>query len=108
MPIYEYRCEDCQAVLELFQHPGDPSPKLCGYRCALGRDDDQDLRGSGLLARQISAPQGIVRSEMMGDRPTEAQIKRAGFTTFHNEGTGLRRSAGDMGPKWIDAEEKKP
>lgn len=107
MPIHEYRCEDCGALLELFQQTSDPSPKLCGYRCALARDDDRDgLRGMGQLTRQISAHGGVLRSEMMGDRISMDRMRKAGFTVFTNEGDGTaKRAFGELGPEKVDRED---
>lgn len=99
MPIYEYRCEDCGEVLELFLQPSDPEPRLCGYRCPLGREDER--RGGGLVARVLSAPAPAVQSVLLGDRPTAQQIEKAGFTVYRNEGDGLVRTAGELGPARI-------
>lgn len=107
MPIYEYRCQDCGALLEVFQQPSDPSPGLCGYRCRLGPGDDPEVRGSGQLVRVMSAAGGIVRSAFFNDRPTTDQLRQAGFTTFHNEGTGLRRGVGELGPDWVPEDEER-
>jgi predicted nucleic acid-binding Zn ribbon protein len=99
MPIYEYRCETCEAVLELFLQTSDPEPKLCGYRCKLAGEDDR--RGWGPLERQLSAIGGNVRGSVRRTVPNEADLKKAGFTTFHNQGGKLERSLGDLGPKIV-------
>ncbi|MCB9742583.1 MAG: zinc ribbon domain-containing protein [Alphaproteobacteria bacterium] len=105
VPLFEYRCEDCEAVLEVFQQPGDPSPRLCGYRCALGADDERaELRGFGALARKLSAPGLNVRSVLTDDRPTAAEIERSGFTVYRNEGGKLVKSQGDKGPDEVKGE----
>ncbi|MCB9763749.1 MAG: zinc ribbon domain-containing protein [Alphaproteobacteria bacterium] len=102
MPLYEYRCQDCDALLEVFQQPGDPDPRICGYRCALGPDSGADHRGAGQLTRALSAPAGLVRAEVFGDRPTAGQIERSGFTVYRNEGGKLKRSQGDKGPESVE------
>lgn len=103
MPLFEYRCADCDQVLELFIQPSDPEPRLCGYRCPLEREDER--RGSGLLARVLSVPAPTVPAVMMGDRPTGRQLEKSGFTVYHNEGSGLVRGAGELGPARIREKE---
>lgn len=107
MPLFEYRCADCEAVLEVFQQPGDSSPKLCGYRCALGPDAPRaaEIRGMGSLARKLSVPGINVRSVLTGDRPTASEIARSGFSVYHNEGGKLVRSQGEGGPAVIREDE---
>ena len=54
MPIFEYKCLDCDGVLELLQFDPEQVPKRCGFRCLLGPDDNKDCRGMGDLKRLIS------------------------------------------------------
>lgn len=103
MPIYEYKCETCDEVFELFLQTNDPEPKLCGYRCT--RPKDSEERGWGPLSRQLSVIGGNVRGTVRRDRPTEGEIKRAGFTTFVNQGGKLERAVGELGPKVVREDE---
>ncbi|RME25895.1 MAG: hypothetical protein D6798_07860 [Deltaproteobacteria bacterium] len=106
MPIYEYRCEDCGAIIEVFQQPGDPSPHLCGYRCRLDPADDTDgLRGMGRLRRKLAVPGGVISPTIRKDRPTLADAERAGFSTWVNEGGKLVRATGEAGPKVIKGDD---
>jgi len=43
MPLYEYRCVDCDRTVEVLQRVSDPDPVECSY-CG------------GKLERQLSAP----------------------------------------------------
>lgn len=99
MPLFEYRCADCDQVLELFIQPSDPEPRLCGYRCPLNREDER--RGSGLLARVLSVTAPTMPASQMGEHPTSRQIEKAGFTVYQNDGAGLVRTAGELGPARI-------
>ena len=103
MPIFEYRCQDCDAVIEVFQQPSDPSPKLCGYRCPLPRDSDRDCRGFGTLERQLSVIGGNVRSVVATDHPTVDQAIKHGLTVYENTGKGARKIGG-KGPDFVPSE----
>ncbi len=106
MPIYEYRCDDCGAIIEVFQQPGDPSPRLCGYRCKLdAAHDDEGLRGMGALNRKLAVPGGLISRTIRKDAPSLADAQRAGFSTWVNEGGKLVRATGDAGPKVVKADD---
>ena len=56
MPIYEYRCEDCGKITEIFfKGKGDNQPIVCSH-C-----------GSGRLKKMVSAPGAVI----MGDSGSE-------------------------------------
>ncbi len=102
MPLFEYVCVDCSAVLEVFQQPGDPSPRLCGYRCKLSGADER--RGFGSLQRQLSAHAGSV-TPVLRRGATDADIERVGFSKYANEGGKLVKIAG-RGPDVIPTDEE--
>ena len=101
MPLFEYACADCGAVLEVFQQPGDPSPRICGYRCALEGQDER--RGFGQLSRQLSAHAGSV-TPVLRRAATDADLERVGFSKYVNEGGKLVKAAG-RGPDEVSGEE---
>ena len=51
MPLYEYKCEDCEGVLELLLFDVNNTPRRCVFRCLLGPEDARDCRGMGELKR---------------------------------------------------------
>ena len=107
MPIYEYKCQDCFATIEIFQQPGGMEPKRCGFRCPLNQGEHDDLRGMGALERILSAIGGNIRPSARRDRPTMDEAARAGFQFYENKGDGtLKRVAGDKGPEVLYS--KKP
>jgi DNA-directed RNA polymerase subunit RPC12/RpoP len=94
MPLVEYLCEDCGAQLELLHRSNDPRPRICGYRCVLPADTEQDCRGFGSLTRQISGF-ATVNRDITRDHPGHEELGRAGFSIYANEGKkGLRHLAG--------------
>jgi len=103
MPLFEYGCDTCGAVIEELVDSGKPEPRICGFRCTLapGHED----RGWGNLSRQLSAPGRNVRGLIRRDNPTDDQIARAGFTKFVNQGGKLERAVGELGPKIIREDE---
>ena len=89
MPIYEYRCQDCDSIIEVFQHSCELSPKICGYRCELSPEmDTQGNRGFGALKRILSRIGGNVRPQARRDKPSIKEAERAGFRVYKNEGDG--------------------
>ncbi|MBM73931.1 MAG: hypothetical protein CMK59_00915 [Proteobacteria bacterium] len=89
MPIYEYRCQQCDSIIEVFQHSSELSPKICGYRCSLSPESIQkEHRGFGELKRILSTIGGNVRPQARKDRPSIKDAERAGFRVYKNEGDG--------------------
>jgi len=98
MPLVEYLCEDCGAQFELLHRSTDPKPRICGYRCALPADTEQDCRGFGALKRQISGF-ATVNRDITKDHPGHEELGRAGFSIYANEGKkGLRHIASPKRP----------
>lgn len=100
MPIFEYRCKDCDAVIEVFQQPADPSPRLCGYRCPLSPDDERDCRGFGELERVMSVIGGNVRGVVAKDHPTVDDAIKHGLTVYENTAKGAKKIGG-KGPDFV-------
>ena len=89
MPIYEYRCNQCDSTLEIFQHSSDIYPKICGYRCPITPDSEyKKHRGFGELKRIISKIGGNVRPQARKDKPSIKDAEKAGFRVYQNEGDG--------------------
>lgn len=102
MPIYEYQCVDCSAVLEVFQPRVDGGPRRCGFRCALTRGQQDELRGMGELKRMVSTIGGNIRGITRRDKPTMDEAVKAGFRFYENKGGGvLSKVAGEQGPETI-------
>ena len=60
MPIYEYQCGKCGAVVEAIQKMGDPALETCGADCPTGD-------GTGPLSRMVSAAnlgRGLISSQI--------------------------------------------
>ena len=105
MPLFEYQCEDCGAVLELLLKDGASGPRMCGFRCPLPPGSDHEARGMGRLARQHSAF-ATVRAISRRQTITPEEAGRAGMTVYANEGGGkLRRVGGSGGPETLDVGE---
>ena len=98
MPIYEYHCQNCGKTLELLLDIDAQGPQICGFRCALTRGEQDDLRGFGSLQRQLSSFSQV--SEMVGkDRPSAEDAAKVGLSTYKNEGNGtFTKIAGRDGP----------
>ena len=95
MPLYSYRCIQCQQELEILVQDLNLEPKRCGHRCALQSHIDPQERGLGELQRILQANQGIIRPSVLRDQPTIEEIGNAGFTVLKNEGNGnVRKIAG--------------
>ena len=48
-----YRCQDCQAILELLIKNANLEPSRCGLHCTLKRGENDDIRGFGELQRSF-------------------------------------------------------
>ena len=54
MPLYTYRCQDCQAILELLIKNVNLEPSRCGLHCFCNAlVDNDDIRGFGELQRSF-------------------------------------------------------
>ena len=62
MPLYTYRCQDCQAILELLIKNIEFEPKRCGHQCSLKSGERDDIRGFGELQRSFRDFGGYVRT----------------------------------------------
>ena len=97
MPIFEYQCKDCNAILELLLDTQTDGPKSCGFRCQLEKGVADDLRGFGTLQRRISAFNQVEALERHSYTPDRAA--KAGLSTYHNQGDGtFKKIAGKEGP----------
>ena len=85
MPIFEYLCKDCGALLEVFLQSSDAHPRLCGYRCPLGPDSGHAARGFGQLTRQISAVNAVKHPHVRRDVPNVAPELAASTTALYAE-----------------------
>ena len=105
MPLFEYRCEDCGALLELLLKDESSGPRMCGFRCPLPPDSLHEARGMGALQRQnssFSTVQNLARRQTI----TPEQAAKAGMTMYANEGGGrLRKISGRQGPDTLDVGE---
>lgn len=64
MPLREYRCGTCHQVVEVFLHPRDTEPTLCGDACV----HDRAPLGEGSLARLASALAPAVMGSTLAQR----------------------------------------
>lgn len=81
MPIYEYRCQSCDEVLEIIVR-GGKHPKICGKHCPSGD-------GKGNLKKLLSLPSAHHTPK------TDSDIAAAGLTKLKKTSDGdYRRVAG--------------
>ena len=98
MPIYEYQCRDCGKTLELLLDMDDTGAKTCGFRCALERGEQDDIRGFGTLRRLLSAFNQVSEHTRI-EVPTAKDAAKVGLSTYKNEGDGtFKKIAGREGP----------
>ena len=84
MPLYTYRCQDCQAILELLIKNVNLEPSRCGLHCTLQRGDNDDIRGFGELHDvlfEISEDPGSTRCKML-PVPVSALYKKTAMETI--------------------------
>ena len=98
MPIYSYRCQRCDRVLELL-HDKEDWRTLCSADCP------QEVQpGMGELKRMISLPGAAPKS---GISPGGLDVERAGkkgFSVYKRQGDGTYdRVAGSKGPGHLTA-----
>ena len=96
MPLYTYRCQDCQAILELLIQNVNLEPSRCGLNCALKAGDNDDIRGFGELQRSFRDIGGAGMNSIQ-------QAAQAGLSTYKKDGDGnYRKVAGKQGPNVLD------
>lgn len=86
MPIYEYRCQTCDKVLEVLIRSGK-EPEVCGERCLSTELPDA---GEGELVRKISQAGVIFKGS--GFYVTDSKAKSSTATTA---GSGSSGSSSD-------------
>ena len=93
MPLYTYRCQRCEAQIELLHERGDWRT-LCSADCV-----QIESPGMGDLKRMISMPRAAPKS---GISPGGLDVQRAGekgFSVYKRQGDGTYdRVAGQKGP----------
>ena len=85
MPLYTYRCQDCQAILELLIKNVNLEPARCGLNCTLNAGENDNIRGFGELQRSF---------------------RDIGGSQFNT--TNYRKIAGHKGPDVLDPSTGKP
>ena len=104
MPLFNFRCVDCELPVELLLSAGAPVPQRCGYRCVA--PPGHGARGIGEIQRQVSAP-NVVRAAVANDAPTTGDLQKRGFTAYENQGDGTFKKVGrGQGPDVVDANGK--
>ena len=102
MPIYEYKCVDCEEVLEVLHFDANNIPKRCGFRCRLGPEDPRECRGMGELKRLHSMVNVKSLSSINTKPMSVEEAAKAGFTVYKNQGDGhIKKIAGEKGPNDI-------
>ncbi len=96
MPLYTYRCQDCQAMLELLIKNIDLEPSRCGLNCALKAGENDNIRGFGELQRSFRDIGGTGQN-------TTQRARDAGLSTYKKDSDGnYRKVAGHKGPEILD------
>ena len=96
MPFYTYRCQDCQAILELLIKNTNLEPSRCGLHCTLKAGEDDNIRGFGELQRSFR--------DIGGSGINSIQTAaRSGLSTYKKDCDGnYRKVAGKEGPEILD------
>ncbi len=96
MPLYTYRCQDCQATLELLIQKSSMEPARCGMHCSLKAGENDDIRGFGELQRSFQSFGGVSHN-------TTQKAASAGLSTYKKDSDGnYRKVAGHQGPEVLD------
>ena len=105
MPIYEYKCQDCGAILDIL-HDMNAQVKRCGFRCQIPPENQDDNRGLGLLARSL--PTFTTRNgSQMREKPSARDMEKHGFSIYKNEGGGTIKKITGKGPDVIHTPQSK-
>ena len=105
MPIYEYKCQDCNALIDIL-HDMNTLVKRCGFRCALPPENQENHRGMGLLTRCISNFSSREGAQMR-EKPSVQDIAKGGFSLYKNEGEGSIKKIAGEGPDIIHTQKRK-
>ena len=101
MPLYTYRCQDCQAILELLIKNVNLEPSRCGLNCTLQPGDNDDIRGFGKLNRSFRDIGGSGVN-------TIQNAASAGLSTYKKDCDGnYRKVSGKEGPEILDPKDRK-
>lgn len=94
MPLYEYKCLDCEAILEILVTGEEPTH--CGSSCR----PSAAVRwyGKGRLQRLISTPADLNKISRP-DRPRDKDIANTGFTKYVKDDDGSYRKVAGRGPE---------
>ena len=102
MPLYTYRCQDCQDILELLIKNVNLEPARCGLHCTLRPGENDTIRGFGELQRSF---RDIGGSQFN----TIQKATSAGMSTYKKDSDGnYRKVAGHKGPNVLDPSTGKP
>ena len=102
MPLYTYRCQDCQAILELLIKNVNLEPSRCGLNCTLHAGDNDDIRGLGELNRSFRDIGGSGTNTMQSASHT-------GLSTYKKDCDGnYRKVSGKDGPEILDPNRTPP
>ena len=101
MPLYTYRCQDCQAILELLIKNVNLEPSRCGLNCTLQAGENDDVRGFGELNRSFRDIGGSGVN-------TIQKAARSGLSTYKKDCDGnYRKVSGKEGPEILDPKDRK-
>ncbi len=97
MPIYEYKCKKCGAILEIL-HSSQEKRSYCIGDCVA-----EDAPGDGELERLISTPAKLTSArDIATGKVNYEDAAKKGFTTYKRRGKGeYERIAGNAGPKQL-------
>lgn len=96
MPFYTYRCQDCQAILELLIKNIHLEPSRCGLHCSVTPGENDNIRGFGELQRSFRDIGGSGTNSIQN-------AASVGLSTYKKDCDGnYRKVAGTEGPKILD------
>ena len=96
MPLYTYRCQDCQAILELLIKNVNLEPSRCGLNCTLHAGVNDNIRGFGELQRSFRDIGGSGINSIQN-------AANSGLSTYKKDCDGnYRKVGGQKGPDILD------